>query len=690
MKGKLVLSAVLGVIALALSIYDLSFSLMYGQALINLSTIYPYSLIISLILLFVSMIMLTYAYNGKVDVVKTLLYPFAVVSLLFSIFYPTLLTYKLVSFTLSLSLFQLGFKRARLGILFFILDFFLSTFFIYSYFSFHSLFSLLGLGISIFSIILTNKGNLKLWSVLMAIGVPLIIFGVQISPFLMNYEYVGGGALLTAVSFIPKRKGKSPFNKAMEMLNKGNIKGSIETVKKNRNKMSKLELAKFSCELISKGNCEFMDFVYKDSELLSLTVNSNCNMNLLLKCLVNGMKAKEFQEISKLLMKKNKFDGIKQTSQLPNFPPDWLFMIAREFNEIGERNEYLEYLKRACQRNVNQACVELNATSSFKKVSLSNWDPGTWKNEEIYGYKVIDVIGTGGTGYVLKSYKSGGYYALKIPTLSMVSNVVEMLGESAKLSELSDRSNYIVKLFGVYADKNDINEILSGNAEIYLKRPPVIAMELMEGGSSEDLRKVTNLINSDYWTLIVYLVTARIADALSIVHSEGYVHCDVKPQNILFSEKLPPYGLEAFNKIKDNLVKPKLADLGSAVREGTKPNSYTPYYAPLEQVNSLYFGGIRKSADIYALGATTFKLLTGQSLNSKEMIDSMLKFEESKDKLLLSASLYSTRDYSLLNGIVDPKVIDFIKLMTSPDPQSRPTAEKVRDFFLSMTSSYQK
>ncbi|BBG25447.1 hypothetical protein IC006_2783 [Sulfuracidifex tepidarius] len=685
MKGKLVLSAVLGVVALALSIYVSSFSLMYGQSLINVSTIYSYSLIISLLLLFASMVMLTYAYSGKVDLLKTLLYPFAIISLLFSIFYPTLLVYKLISFALSLSLFQLGFKKARLSAMFFVLDFFLSVFFIYSYLSFHSIFSLFGLGISIFSIILTNKGNLKLWSVLMAIGIPLIMFGVQISPFLINYEYVGGGALLTAISLVPQRKKRSPFNKAIEMLNKGNIKGSIEIIKKNRNKMSKLELAKFSCELISKGNCEFTNFVYDDKELLNLVVNSNCSINPLLRCLVSGLKAKEFQEVSKLVIKKNKFDEVKQVSDLPNFPPDWLFLIAREFNEIGEREKYLEYLKKACQKNVNQACVELNATSSFKKVSLSNWDPAAWKNEEIYGYKVIDVIGTGGTGYVLKSYKSGGYYALKIPTLSMVSNVVDMLGESAKLSELSDRSNYIVKLFGVYADKNDINEILSGNAEVYLKRPPVIAMELMEGGSSEDLRKVTNLVNSDYWKLIIYSIVAKIADALSIVHSEGYVHCDVKPQNILFSEKLPPYGLEAFNKIKNNLAKPKLADLGSAVRDGSKPNSYTPYYAPLEQVNSLYFGGIRKTADIYALGATAFKLLTGEPLNSKEMIDSMLKFEKTRDTALLSPSLYSSRDYSLLNGVVEPKVIEFIKSMTSPDPNSRPTAERVRDFFTSIT-----
>jgi len=685
MNGKLVVTAILGILSLVASIYISVFSFMEGEPFIYVGLIYNYSLIISLFLLLVSFLMLSYAYYGKIDIVKSLLYPFGTLSLLFAVFYPTLLIDKLVSFALSLLLFQVGFKKGGLKPLFFSLDFLLFTFFIYDFFIFHSYVSLLGLGASIASVILTNKGNLKLWSPLMVAGIPLLIYSVQISPLSANLPYLGTGAVLTAISLVPARKGRSPFSKAISLLQKGEMKKSIEIVKKNRNKMSKLELAKFGCEVISKGNCEIMSFVYKDNEILNLVINSKCSMIPLLKCLVQSMDQKNFQEISRILIRKGMVNDIQQLSDTPNFSPEWLLLLAREFNEIGEKEKYLEYLDKSCKRGFKQACIEMGSSASFKDLNLSRWDPKVWKNEEIYGYKVLDVIGQGGSGYVLKCYKSGGYYALKIPSLSSISNVVEMLSESAKLNELSDRSNYIVRLYGVYADRNDVNDILAGKAEAYLKRPPVIVMELMEGGSSEDLRKIPTLVNSEAWKKIVYLITARVADALSVVHSEGYVHCDVKPQNILFQEKIPPYGLEAFNKIKDNIIKPKLADLGSAVREGGKPNSYTPYYAPFDQVGSLKVGGIRRSVDIYALGASAFKLLTGEPLNSKEMINAMLNFEKGSDPSILDTSLYSTRDYSLLNGIAEQRVIEFIEAMTSPTPNNRPSAEEVRDFFLSIS-----
>lgn len=60
----------------------------------------------------------------------------------------------------------------------------------------------------------------------------------------------------------------------------------------------------------------------------------------------------------------------------------------------------------------------------------------------------------------------------------------------------------------------------------------------------------------------------------------------------------------------------------------------------------------------------------------------MIKFEKTLDINAIPSSLYATRKYSSLNGIVEPQIIEFLKRMTYPDPSRRPTSIEVRDFFL--------
>jgi serine/threonine protein kinase len=101
----------------------------------------------------------------------------------------------------------------------------------------------------------------------------------------------------------------------------------------------------------------------------------------------------------------------------------------------------------------------------------------------------------------------------------------------------------------------------------------MIAMELMKGGSMSDLLNDDSFFYSSKWEKTVYRVIKDMAEALNFLHSQGYVHMDVKPQNIFLTERpKQPYEL-------DN-VKFKLSDLRSAVRVNCKINQVTPLCSP--------------------------------------------------------------------------------------------------------------
>src|SRR5260370_39784475 len=103
------------------------------------------------------------------------------------------------------------------------------------------------------------------------------------------------------------------------------------------------------------------------------------------------------------------------------------------------------------------------------------------------------------------------------------------------------------------------------------------------------------------------LIGFMIATGLETIHNAGFVHLDVKPQNILFNLRPPATGQEMREQMKSGSLVPKLADLGSVVRIGGKGGQFTSRYAPCEQVLG---DSTASSMGISALAARIDNMLT--------------------------------------------------------------------------------
>ncbi len=128
----------------------------------------------------------------------------------------------------------------------------------------------------------------------------------------------------------------------------------------------------------------------------------------------------------------------------------------------------------------------------------------------------------------------------------------------------------------------------------------------------------------------------------------------------------------------------KLGDLGTMRKIGERPIGYTDVYCPIDQVEAMLTGkGSHPSMDVYALGATMYRVLTGKGYNPYEVstlirtADDLYTKGSVRDALstLVKAreryvSLYQTMDMSK----VPQRFREVVRLTTHPDPSRRPNA----------------
>jgi serine/threonine protein kinase len=207
---------------------------------------------------------------------------------------------------------------------------------------------------------------------------------------------------------------------------------------------------------------------------------------------------------------------------------------------------------------------------------------------EVSGYRIDRVLGTGGMGVV---------YLARNPVLPRWEALKVLSGELADIPTASERFLQEALTTSTLNHPNIVKIFSRGETGHGL---PWIAMEYVEGTDAE-----TALRQGAMTPPRALHIITEVAQALYYAHLNGVVHQDVKPANFLLGERA--------GAAQERVV---LADFGAAVtvtetleREsgGTLVASFA--YTSPEVITGT--GPIDGRADVYSLGCTLFRLLTG-------------------------------------------------------------------------------
>jgi serine/threonine protein kinase/formylglycine-generating enzyme required for sulfatase activity len=201
-------------------------------------------------------------------------------------------------------------------------------------------------------------------------------------------------------------------------------------------------------------------------------------------------------------------------------------------------------------------------------------------------YKIVEPLGRGATADVYKAYQPAldRYVAIKI-LHSFLATDKEFLRRFQNEAQAAANLRH-PRVVQVYDFK-------AFDDQCYM------VMELINGHTLE--AQMRKLAASDEIMALdeAFRITRDIASVLSYAHSQGMIHRDVKPANVMINQKnqviLTDFGIAKL--------------LNSTLHTATGSIVGTPYYMAPEQ--GLGGGGDARS-DLYSLGVMLFEMVTGQ------------------------------------------------------------------------------
>jgi serine/threonine protein kinase len=221
---------------------------------------------------------------------------------------------------------------------------------------------------------------------------------------------------------------------------------------------------------------------------------------------------------------------------------------------------------------------------------------------EIDTYRIERVLGEGGFGitYLVRELNLGKLYAIKelLPdgiAIRQGGETTVRAKNTGSVEDFAATRKYFISEARILAGMNHpavvkVHRLMEANGTCYM------VMDYVEGDTlGEHLKKRGGVLSgADEFQRVFY----PLMDGLDVLHNQGIIHRDVKPGNIM----IQPDG------------SPVLLDFGAATQVQSKTMTITQMlsagYSPFEQYTSRAKQG--PYTDIYALGATMHKCITGE------------------------------------------------------------------------------
>jgi eukaryotic-like serine/threonine-protein kinase len=250
---------------------------------------------------------------------------------------------------------------------------------------------------------------------------------------------------------------------------------------------------------------------------------------------------------------------------------------------------------------------------------------------ELFGYEVIDFIGEGAGSviYAVSSRASGQIYALK--------HVVKKREKDERFFAQLRNEFEVGRRLGHAALRRAID--LKDNGGL-LRKPTeaVLVMEMFDGTPLDARRP-----GSVHETIEVFLQVAR---GLASLHATGFIHCDLKPANVLVNES----------------GEAKVIDFGQACAAGTVKERIqgTPDFIAPEQVKCQ---PVTARTDVFNFGATMYWTLARRS------IPTLYTLNRGENSFLVDDRIASPRE---IDGGVPETLSNLVMECVRTNPERRP------------------
>jgi|GEM_PF-1367199 len=261
----------------------------------------------------------------------------------------------------------------------------------------------------------------------------------------------------------------------------------------------------------------------------------------------------------------------------------------------------MELIRREIPEELDHALTDTNNESLPTPVEGAvSFDELQERPTQIGRFRILSELGSGGYGVVFKALdpKLNRTVALKIPR-----------PEVLVTNDLRQRFLLEAKAAATLHHPNVVSVFESGNAG------PIcyIASAYCDGESlAERLKRTDDPVTIKEAVRLVY----ELAGAVQHAHDRGILHRDLKPSNVLL-DRSPD---------NNSIVVPRITDFGLAriandesIETKTGEILGTPSYMAPEQAESRH-SDVGTAADIYALGAILYELLTEQPPFKKDSL----------------------------------------------------------------------